>query len=188
MVTKKELRTAMRLKRSGLSEIKIGELSLQAQSHILKEPAWKEAASVGLYNPINKEVDTALLKTTARERGKQTCFPCTEPAGIMSMLPCNDDSLLVRSAFGILEPRPETSPLSATGKWMPDLMIVPGLSFDRRGHRLGYAGGYYDRFFARQSVTRIGLCYGFQLVDTLPVEEWDIPMHAIATEEGIIWL
>lgn len=73
----------------------------------------------------------------------------------------------------------------------PDLIVVPGVAFDRRGHRLGMGGGDYDRLFARPEYmrpTRIGLAFGFQLVDFLPGEDWDLPIHALSTERGLLWM
>ena len=191
METKKELRKALRLQRSALSTEAAEALSLRAQNHILAQSAWNNARCVGLYCPMRMETDTARLKNAARSVGKLTFFPRTEPAGIMEMLPCADDSLMHKSSFGILEPRPEICPQPPGSGWNLDIIIVPGIVYDRRGYRIGSAGGYYDRFFARpsmQSVIRIGLCYGFQLVDHIVPDAWDIPMHAIATEEGILWL
>lgn len=73
----------------------------------------------------------------------------------------------------------------------PDLIVVPGVAFDLRGHRLGMGGGYYDRLFARPEYaksTRIGLAFDFQLVNFLPGEDWDLPIHALSTERGLLWM
>ena len=73
----------------------------------------------------------------------------------------------------------------------PDLIVAPGLAFDRNGVRLGMGGGYYDRLLAlprHRDSLRIGLAYAFQIVDSLPREAWDVPVHAVCTEKGIVWI
>lgn len=73
----------------------------------------------------------------------------------------------------------------------PDLIIAPGLAFDRDGIRLGMGGGYYDRLLAlprHNNSLRIGLAYAFQLADSLPRQPWDVPVHAVCTEKGLVWI
>ncbi len=73
----------------------------------------------------------------------------------------------------------------------PDLIIAPGLAFDRNGIRLGMGGGYYDRLLAlprHAASRRIGLAFAFQFVDSLPREAWDMPVHAVCTEKGLVWI
>ena len=66
--------------------------------------------------------------------------------------------------------------------------MVPGLAFDRRGNRLGHGFGYYDRFLAGlpESVPRVGLAWASQRIPDVPVDAWDVPVHALVTEEGVI--
>ena len=73
----------------------------------------------------------------------------------------------------------------------PDLIIAPGLAFDRNGIRLGMGGGYYDRLLAlprHAASRRVGLAFAFQFVDSLPREAWDMPVHAVCTEKGLVWI
>jgi 5-formyltetrahydrofolate cyclo-ligase len=91
--------------------------------------------------------------------------------------------------FGILEPDPGACRMA--GGTPPEVAVVPGVAFDRRGFRLGFGGGYYDRLFARQETARtlrIGLAYDFQVVDRLPAEPWDQPMHALCTPKEMTWI
>lgn len=84
-----------------------------------------------------------------------------------------------RGAFGILQP--------AQGEDVPcEVALVPLLAYDAAGNRLGYGGGYYDRYFsAHPNMLRVGLCYAGQAVDAVPKEETDVPLHAIITELGV---
>lgn len=93
---------------------------------------------------------------------------------------------LREGAFGILEPMPELSGIRAEDASF-DLCVVPGLVFSLAGNRMGYGGGYYDRFFTAAGITtRIGLCYSFQIVAPWAAESWDIPMTHICSEKGLV--
>ena len=193
MLDKAALRKCMREKRRALTDVEAAARSLAAQRHILAATEWKQARSVGLYVAVRRETDASLLADEAWRTGKDVYLPYTVPAatGIMHLLPCLSGQALVKNHYGIPEPTPETCPPSPENGWVPEVIIVPGVAFDREGHRLGSGGGYYDRLFAKKSmqdVIRIGLAYAFQVVDTLPADVWDAPMHAIATEEGLTWL
>lgn len=191
MEDKAAIRSRMRKRRTDMAPEEVWERSLAAQRHILETDEWKRARSVGLYCAIRNETDTALLLDTAWAEGKETFLPHTQRAGIMDFFPCLDRQNLVRNAMGIPEPNPAACPLPPEGGWVPSLIIVPGVAFDRHGHRLGMAGGYYDRYFARpstQNVFRMAIAYAFQVVESLPADLWDAPVHAIATEEGVLWL
>lgn len=188
---KAALRKLLLRKRNEMLIEHVHAFSRAAQEHILALKAWRRASSVALYMAVRKETDASLLREKARKDGKEVFLPYTVPssAGIMHLLPCPNDEALVPGAFGILEPSPETCPLPPEGGWVPDLIVTPGVAFDAQGFRIGMGGGYYDRLFAKPSmrnVTRIGLAYSFQIVDSVPVEEWDLPMHAIATEQGVL--
>jgi 5-formyltetrahydrofolate cyclo-ligase len=106
----------------------------------------------------------------------------------MTFAPCSDAAPLCAGRFGIPEPAPGAPQGDCPA---PDLIILPGLAFDRTGTRLGAGGGYYDRLLARPSyadIPRLGLAYAFQLVETLPREAWDLPVHAVCSEQGILWI
>lgn len=187
----------MRAQRRALTDADVFDRSLAAQRHILASGEWAAAPSVGLYAPVRHETDTALLADAAWTAGKEAFFPCTlsDAPGTMRFAPCPRGRALVKGRFGIPEPAPcSESREACLAGWedrIPALIIVPGLAFDREGRRLGNGGGYYDRFFAgttARDALRIGFAYAFQLVGALPAEAWDAPMHAIATEEGLIWL
>ncbi|MDL2209438.1 5-formyltetrahydrofolate cyclo-ligase [Desulfovibrio sp. OttesenSCG-928-O18] len=194
MPDKAAIRKEMRARRAALTEEAAREMSLAAQELVLAAKEWKNAASVALYMAVRKETDTRLLLESAWQSGKRVFLPYTPPSshGIMHLLPCESGQALVPSVFGIPEPTPETCPLYEEGaEWVPELIIVPGTAFDRAGHRIGSGGGYYDRLFARHSMQdtlRVGLAYAFQVVEQIPADHWDTPMHAIATEESLVWL
>ncbi len=165
-------------------------LSLAAQKHVLALEPWACARTVLLYADRHGETATGLLISQGLDQGKRVLLPrCLhdirgfmEAAGIR----CLAD--LVPGLHGILEPDPRTCPADSS---LPELIVVPGLAFDRRGFRLGHGGGYYDRFLAEMDTeprpVTIGLAYGFQVLDHLPDDRWDRGVQCVCTEEGCRW-
>ncbi|MDL2272255.1 5-formyltetrahydrofolate cyclo-ligase [Desulfovibrio sp. OttesenSCG-928-I05] len=194
MADKATLRAEMYEKRRLLSTEEAQYLSELAQNRLMQEKVWKKSRAVALYSPIRKETQTRKLMDHAWHDGKQVLLPRTVPGPhrLIQLLPCNSFDALVPGAFGILEPDPATCPPPENGDILPDLIVVPGVGYDRHGYRLGNGGGYYDRFFARHEIApipRIGIAYSFQLVDTLPGREaWDLPMHGVCTDEELVWI
>ncbi len=97
---------------------------------------------------------------------------------------CEDD--LTPGAFSIMEPDADKCP--AVTSCQPDIAIIPAICFDRRGYRLGYGGGYYDRLLTTDDMkdtVRIGLGYNFQLVEQLPTQPWDMPVDIVCTDEEL---
>jgi 5-formyltetrahydrofolate cyclo-ligase len=119
--------------------------------------------------------------------GKIVLAPITKPDS-KKLSPCqiiNHEVDLVPSQYGMLQPDPRRC--QAFPPENIDVVTVPGTAFDKKGYRIGYGGGYYDRFLKRcPQALWVGLAFEAQLIpDALP-EEWDIPVHQIVTEERII--
>ena len=111
--------------------------------------------------------------------GKQLVYPRVDGETLV-FEEVNDLSRLAPGAFGVLEPRGGR----AVAVDRIDVLLVPGVAFDRSGHRLGYGKGFYDRAIAKCSdnTVRVGFAYDFQVVDALPVGEHDQPVAALMTE------
>jgi 5-formyltetrahydrofolate cyclo-ligase len=91
-------------------------------------------------------------------------------------------------AFNI--PEPDRNVCQMLETFSPDIILLPGVGFDRQGFRLGYGGGYYDRFLTHPQLSQtlfLGIAFDFQLTDELPVEAWDKPVHGIITDREILW-
>lgn len=113
--------------------------------------------------------------------GKKVALPRVVGEGLSLHLVEADDELH-RGAFGICEPA-ENSPASGISF---DLILVPGLAFDRKGARLGRGRGYYDRFLATATGLRVGVCQDFQIVDSVPCEAHDLTMDFVVTPTEMI--
>lgn len=188
MNSKIQLRQSLRQARRKLTANKLERerLSQLAQSHILASPAWLSAQRLLLYMALPDEVSCAQLVSAARQGGKEIYLPrCLEEPGQMALLAWPENQDLELSAKGLWEPLPDNKPLGEN--LAQTLIIVPGLAFDRRGGRLGYGGGYYDRVLAQPHGPALGLAFSLQLVAQLPLEAWDIPLDGLATEDSLLW-
>lgn len=139
-------------------------------------PVFAKAPVVALYYPTATEPD--LLPLT-QHPDKTFLFPHCHDDRTLTWHPLGSLTDWRRSAFGILEPDPDKVP-----EWQGDaasLILVPGLAFTLKGHRLGHGAGYYDRFLAGllPSVPTAGICFTCQLADELPVEMHDIPVQQV---------
>jgi 5-formyltetrahydrofolate cyclo-ligase len=196
----KSLKAVLREKvlatRNALAPQDINRCSLLAQKRIIAEEIWQQASSVALYAATRHEAQTGLLLEQAWQSAKQVYLPRVESAeqGVMSFALCRGNEQLITGSFGIPEPDPRVCPVvDFLGKF-PDVFIIPGVAFDRCGHRLGMGGGYYDRFLAAvqtQNIATIGLSFAFQVLDEIPaaaLDSWDKNVSAICTEQEFLWI
>lgn len=192
---KRALRKAMLTRRCTLSPEEALAHARQAQLRVIAHPVWKAARQVLLYKGIRNELSTDMLLDAAWQSGKQVLLPRCEPdaPGTMCLAPCACAADLTPGLYGIPEPCPVRCPAldPDSPDFRPDIAIIPGVAFDRHGNRLGYGGGYYDRFLAHPGMARtalVGFAHAFQIVDALPAAHWDRPVHALCTEEDFLWL
>lgn len=139
-----------------------------------------EGAVIGAYHALPEEADPALLLEALAAKGRHIAFPRIAAKGLpLEYHRIPDGEMMAPGAFGIHEP------LDTWPRVSPDLLLVPLLAFDGRGHRLGYGGGFYDRTLALLNVPAIGIAYAGQEVASLPDEPHDRTLDMILTEQGI---
>lgn len=134
---------------------------------------------IGGYWPVGSELDLKPLLDQAITQGFQCALPCITPQGLLFRL-WKPPMLLEKGPFQICEP-PATSALV-----FPDVLLVPLLAFDQRGHRLGYGQGYFDQFLDRHPTLTIGIGFAGQAVEALPEQPHDRTLDYILTERGLI--
>lgn len=178
MEGKRDVRQQMLEKRDGLDAREIAVRSKRIQDFLLNSKEFGSAKVVGAYYSFGSEVKTDLIIQKAKALGKKVALPSVEGERL-AFYELSSGKYLVKGRFGIIEPLPY-GPVDKI-----DLLVVPGIAFDKKGYRLGYGKGYYDKFLAKKEVFSVGLAYSFQLIDSLPSGEYDKRMHAIATEDGI---
>jgi 5-formyltetrahydrofolate cyclo-ligase len=146
----------------------------------------RDGETVMVYTSKEKEVNTFPLIAVLLERGNPLVVPIIVREDVSLRLSyLRDTSVLVPSTFGVPEPIGSEIPARADDI---DTIILPMLGFDRSGGRIGYGAGYYDRFLSRNhNLRKIGIAFACQEVERLPVDENDIRMDCIITEDGIVY-
>lgn len=172
---KKAVRAIDAQKRRILPAEQAAEWSAQIVERIQEMNHFQSAKTILVYYPIHNEVD---LRELVRQYAdtKTFLFPATLRHHRMEVRKFEHHVPLQKGRYGIPEPHTPAyhGPI--------DLMIVPGISFDKKGHRLGRGGGYYDRFLKRYRDTfKVGVCYDFQLHHEIPYGLFDKNMNAVVT-------
>ena len=143
-------------------------------------PPFLEAEQVALYHALPGEVQTAAF--IERWYQQKHLFLPLVAGDDLRLLRYSGPESLQKGAFGIWEPKPNGEEAE---KGRIDLIIVPGVAFDRQCHRLGRGRGFYDRLLSLMDAQKVGICFDFQLVASVPVESFDRPMDHVVTEHGI---
>jgi 5-formyltetrahydrofolate cyclo-ligase len=172
---KKALRWEIREKKRAMTEEEIILRSEKLGQLFAQSEAYRKAKTVYGYLPYNQEVRTVPMLEQALREGKRVAVPKIY-GDTMKFLYLDDLSRVEKNDMGIPEPIADTP--VADDKTA--LVLMPGLAFTKQGDRMGYGGGFYDRFLAEEpDHPTLALCYDFQMVDSLPTEEFDIPVDTV---------
>ena len=175
MLNKQAIRQAMREQKKALTETEILRRSELLCHMVMETGAYKTAHTIYGYLPFNQEINMRFLLQQALADGKQVALPKCYGEEMRFVL-INDLNLVQKSTIGAPEPIAD-APVSADPY---ALVLVPGIAFDSRGYRVGYGGGYYDRFLsAEPQHPTIALCFDFQMYEQLECEAHDIPVDAV---------
>ena len=172
---KKELRRAIREQKRAMTEEEIFSRSQRLGEMFLATAAYQNAKTIYGYLPYNQEVRTVPILQRALNDGKQVAVPKIY-GDTMRFLYLTDLSKVEKNAMGIPEPIAD----EPVAEDETALVLMPGVAFTKTGDRMGYGGGFYDRFLsAEPNHPTIALCYDFQIVESLPTEEFDIPVDLV---------
>ena len=183
--SKRRLRRQMSLLRNADSAADSERAGARAASALIELDLAKRAARIALYAALPYEIPTRTLFDAVIAKTGAALLPrTTDPIGL-EFFAVERWEELRPGAFGVLEPRADGTRVRLRPD---DLVVVPGVAFDRAGYRLGHGKGYYDRAFATElgdSPTLVGFAYEFQIVDAVPHDERDRQMDAIVTDQEI---
>jgi 5-formyltetrahydrofolate cyclo-ligase len=183
MQEKKVIRKEIKEKLLSISKPIYEHQSFMIAQSLQEDPFWVNANTIGITISNFPEVDTYQIIRRAWEQGKRVVVPKCIPEGKkMDFRQLKQFNQLESVYFGLYEPM-ESLTLLVDPKEI-DLIIVPGLAFDKSGYRIGFGGGYYDRFLENFKGHTLSLCFSEQIVECVPTEVHDIPVEKTITNEG----
>jgi 5-formyltetrahydrofolate cyclo-ligase len=172
---KKELRSYIRQQKRAMTQEQIQEASARLAELFYQTPEYRAAKTIYFYLPYNQEVRTVPMVEQAWADGKQVAVPKVYDDE-MRFIYLTDMSQVDKGYSGIPEPIAD-APVANDPE---ALVLMPGLAFDKEGHRIGYGGGFYDKFLAAEPHhPTVALCYAFQMVEQIPVDDYDIPVDRV---------
>ncbi len=172
---KKTLRIMIREKKRAMTPEQIQAASRQLADLFLATEQYKNAETIYGYLPYNQEVRTVPILEQALKEGKRVAVPKIY-GDEMKFIYLSDLNDVEKGYSGIPEPV-DDGPVAEDPT---ALVLMPGLAFDEKGHRIGYGGGFYDKFLSKEpNHPTVALCYDFQIVEELPVDSYDIPVDCV---------
>lgn len=182
MLNKKEIRKVIKEQKRMMTTSEIERKSMKIAEHLYQTEQFKQAASVFVYVNYNQEVMTIPIIRKCFSEGKNVFVPKVHNNIILFHQIMNIEKDLKPGAYGILEPVTTLVDQSHDG-----LLLMPGLAFDKTHHRIGYGGGFYDKYLSQDNQHyKMALAYDFQILDAIETEECDIRVDQILTEQRML--
>ena len=178
MKTQAEIRSKMLKERAKLSESEVYLKSQIIQNKVLALLQIKDKTTFFVYNAFKNEVDTLKIINELKSQNKTVCFPLIKGETMLAALPTSNEFMLDK--YGIKTPK-EYELVNSV-----EVAIIPLIACDNLKNRIGFGKGYYDKFLNDKNILKIGICYDFQVVENFAVNEWDIPLDIIITENQTI--
>ena len=182
---KKIVRKEISIIRNSLGKKEKEKLDNQIINNLMNTEDFKKAKSIFIYVSFGSEIDTKKIINYSLEKNKKVYVPKTDKIKkTMEAIEINNLNDLITDKWGILEPK-EANYKNIGNQF--DLIIVPGLAFDLEGNRIGYGGGYYDKYISnlKYNCIKIALTYQFQVIKGIKSEKYDIKIQKIITENGV---
>lgn len=185
--TRRNMRREILRARDLLSAGEREKLSRAIHEQLWRIEEFRAAAVIFSYVQFRSEVETLPLINRCLALGKQVAVPLTIPGEILEPYLLKDPELDLRPGYCSI-PEPDPARLALLDPELIEVIILPGSVFDRQGGRLGYSGGYYDRFLANRAprAIRIGLAYQLQVVPEVPLLSHDMRLDFLVTEQGVV--
>jgi len=180
---KSEIRRFINKKRIMLTPSEAKERGHLVEQRLMKTDLYCKAQCICCYVSVKNEVDTHHLIRTSLCLNKKVGVPKTTNNGQIINIEIHAFSDLKPTSIGLMEPLGES--LTKISPINFDLIVVPGIAFDKKGNRVGFGGGFYDRFLGLTTAPKVGLAYDFQLLEDLPIDDHDFKLDFLFTESTI---
>jgi len=187
---KEKLRKEILTKRKNIDIVEKEKMDKKILDEFYENKYYREAKNIFIYISYDSEINTKGIINEALKDNKKIYVPRTEfKSRFMDAVEITSLDNLIESEYGILEPSIEEPHIEPNEL---DLIVVPGVAFDRNGGRMGYGAGFYDRYFKRISkdrikkIAKLALAYDFQILEKVPMNEQDVPVNYIITEREFI--
>ncbi|MCE5221159.1 MAG: 5-formyltetrahydrofolate cyclo-ligase [Clostridium sp.] len=187
---KKILRKEILAKRDNIDIVEKRKMDKKISDKFYENKYYRDAKNIFIYISYDSEINTKEIINKALKDYKKIYVPRTEfKTRLMDAVEIVSLDNLIESEYGILEPSVEEPHINPNEL---DLIVVPGVAFDRNGGRIGYGAGFYDRYFKKinkdnmKKIAKIALAYDFQILDNIPMNEQDVPVNYIITEKEFI--
>ena len=184
LMEKGRLRKSMKQRLKQLNDNTYQEWSKQVAYKLFSLKCWKQASTIGVTISRNREVNTNLIIEKGWDQHKKIAVPKCVSSTEMTFHTFTKYNQLEKGYAGILEPLPKkTTHIDVNDI---DLLVVPGLIYNKKGYRIGYGGGYYDRLLVHYTGQTVALAFEFQVINDLPIDDYDIPVKKIITNKRVI--
>lgn len=187
---KKTLRKEILKKRENIDIDNKEKMDKEIIRRFCESKYYKDAKHIFIYISYGTEINTRGIIKKALNENKKIYVPRTElDTRIMDAVEITSMDNLIKSSYGILEPSKGDVEINPNEL---ELIVVPGIAFDRSGGRMGYGAGFYDRYFKKiheenvGRITKVALAYDFQVIDKVPMNKQDVPVDYIITEKEFI--
>jgi 5-formyltetrahydrofolate cyclo-ligase len=180
-LSKQQWRGQMKKDLAGLTDVEYQKTAQQIEKRFFAWEPVRRAAVVMIYYAIKRETPTIGLITGLLARGRRVALPvCTADCNLIAKEIRSLGEIRPIGKLGLSEPGDEAPEVAPS---LLELVVVPGVAFDRCGNRLGHGRGYYDRFFNSTGLQalKLGLAHDFQVIDRVPAAPWDVKMDALLT-------
>lgn len=177
---KNNLRQTALKKRLTIDANIIALFSEHITKKLLELPCVQNAKCIMAFVSHKNEPDLEKFMRACLDMKKRVLLPKVLEQGSMTAVEYHKESIMKKNKYGILEP------VAKGGQYFPDVIIVPGVAFDINLHRLGFGGGYYDRYLQGTDAVKVGVCFESHVVDNIQTQEFDVPMDIIVTEKQTI--
>lgn len=186
-IVKIHIRKEILALREALAPEEVYAKSQKVSDKLINTIMYEKSNNIFTYLNFRNEIRTDIIINHALSNNKNIFIPlCNSSIKELVLCKMNSWNDLKPNKMGILEPVNET--IQIANRKLIDIAIVPGAVFDRQGNRIGYGAGYYDKFFfsLKNDILKIGVCYSFQVVESVTPSAHDVPMDYIITENEII--